>query len=133
MNKIKGIVKQVETDGSLSIVQLSVGESLIQAIVIETPKTATYLQQGKTIYIVFKATEVGIGKNITGQISLRNQLPCTILAIEKSKLLSNITLQFEGNTIDAIITTAATQQLDLKKGEQVTALIKINEVMLSPQ
>jgi len=47
-------------------------------------------------------------------------------------ILCQISLVTHGNTIESIITRNACDQLDLKENDTVVALIKTNEISLSP-
>lgn len=131
MNTLRAEITSVKVHGNLSLVELQLEGTTLKSIVIETPATASYLKKGNTINVLFKETEVIIGKGKGQPISLRNILDCTITNIEKGVLLSKLSLKFKEHSIASIITTNAVEHLDLKKGEQITAMIKTNEIMLS--
>ncbi|MDN5200111.1 TOBE domain-containing protein [Fulvivirgaceae bacterium BMA10] len=131
MNILKGEITEIESQGNLSLVKIQVGQTVLKSIVIETPATSNYLTRGNPVNVLFKETEVVIGKDINGHISLQNQLLCTINAIEKGKLLSKLTLEYNSEKIISIITTGAVDQLSLQKGDTVMAMVKTNEIMLS--
>ena len=103
----------------------------MSAIVIDTPETAPYLKIGNFITVVFKETEVIIGKWNTYEISLRNKFEGTIDFIESGELLSKLTISTLVGKIKSIITTNAVKQLNLEIGTEVTAMIKTNEIMIS--
>lgn len=132
MNKLTGIIRNVKSDTHMSIVEMEVKDTCLKTIVIETPSTAPFLQEGNAINVLFKETEVSIAKNHSGGISLQNKLECRITNIQKGKLLSKITLDFRGNDISSIITSAAVEQLALNVNDHVTALIKTNEIIIAP-
>jgi len=131
MNELKGIVAEVEVNGSLSLVKVNVTDVMLSAMVIDTPETVDYLQSGKTVYLIFKETEVMIGKGIDHPVSLQNKLPGLIKHIEVGELLSKITLQTSVGEIISIITTYSLKKLALQLEDEVTAMIKTNEMMLS--
>lgn len=132
MNKVQGEIIRIEVAKDISIVTVAVTHDIIlKAIVIETPDTATYLQEEQKIGLLFKETEVIIAVEETPQISLQNKIPATILAIDQGKLLSKISLDTAAGKIISLISTAAVSQLDLAPKKQVTAMIKLNEVMLT--
>jgi len=137
LNKLLARIAHIESSGHISLVELRVappgGEAtgdLFSCVVIETPETAPYLRPGNTVYLIFKETEVSIGKNLSGQLSLRNQLPCVIKGLRKGAILTEICLDYRGIEIGAIITTRSAEKLDLKTGDAVTGLIKANEVSI---
>lgn len=132
MNILKATITSIQTNGSLSLVSLDAGDCHLKSIVIETPETADYLIEGKEILVHFKETIVIIGKGNEFKISLQNRLPGHISSIEPGALLSRIHISTPAGEVVSIITSAAVSQLDLKVGDQVTALVKTNEIMLSP-
>ena len=133
MNKLKGIISQVVSDDHMSIVEMKVGDVMLKTIVIETPSSAPFLQTGNEINILFKETEVSIATDYSGKISLQNKMNCHIKAINKGRLLSTISLDFNGIDISSVITSAAVEQLELKINDEVTALVKTNEIIISPE
>ena len=131
MNELRGNIKTVEVSGNLSLVtvQLQNGQ-LLKAIVIDTPQSAAYLDPETAVAVVFKETEVIISTGTQLQISLQNQIPAKISALEKGKLLSKLKLKSTAGNLSSIISSAAVEQLKLELGQEVTAMIKLNEVML---
>jgi molybdopterin-binding protein len=63
-------------------------------------------------------------------ISGRNQLVGRITSIAVIGLLAKVTLDIGGQSVTAIITRDACQDLDLKRGDTAAALIKATEVMI---
>ncbi|HYX09121.1 MAG TPA: TOBE domain-containing protein [Bacteroidales bacterium] len=132
MNKLTGRIVNVASDNHMSILEMDVDGELLKAIVIETPETAPFLRKGNGINIMFKETEVSIAKDFSGVISLQNKMNCTVKEIKKGTLLSRVLLDFKGNEICSVITSAAVEQLGLSTANKITALIKTNEVMIAP-
>lgn len=131
MNSINGEITAIKTSGSLSKVEVTAGENKFKTIVIDTPETADYLKCGNKVKLLFKETEVAIGTGDLSNISLQNRISGTIHKLEMGDLQAKITLETEIGFIKSIITVDAVQQLNLKGGMSVTALIKTNEVMLT--
>jgi molybdopterin-binding protein len=130
MNKIKGTITAIETDEGISLVTVEVSEHAFSAVVIDTPQTAGYLRMGGPVSLVFKETEMAIGKNLSGGLSLRNRFPGRIIAIEEGKVLTNITVDFEGMPLMSVITTPASKRLLLQVGDPVEGLVKATEMSL---
>ena len=131
MNTLSGKVKDIQNHGNLSLVKVTVANVDLTSIVIETPESVDYLQTGTMVKVMFKETEVIMSKELGPGISLQNQIPVTVTAINQGALLSELSLDFAGMPLRSIITSRAVQQLDLKPGVEVVAMIKTNEVMLS--
>ena len=132
MNSLEGHIKEVRVNGSLSLVTVALSDQILfKAIVIETPETASYLTAGHLVKVLFKETEVIIGKDMKHFISLQNQLRGVIRRIERGLLLSNILINTPVGDISSIITTNALDQLSLEEELTVCAMVKTNEIMLS--
>lgn len=132
MNSFIGEITAIEQEESLSLISVRVGEIPFTSIVIDSPDTAPYLHIGNKIQVLFKESEVLIGKIISNyDISLQNKISCTIKAIDKGKLLSKIELESAIGKVVSIITTNAVMKLQLREAEVVTAMVKTNEIMLA--
>jgi molybdopterin-binding protein len=130
MNKLLGKITNIESSEHISIVDIDVEGDLFSTVIIETPETADYLRIGKEVFMLFKETEVSIGKALSGNLSLRNRLKSKIKTIEKGTVLTKITLDYKGKDIISVITTRSTNKLDLKVGDDVQGLVKANEVII---
>ncbi len=131
MNILKGEIESIKVNGGLSIVRVQVGDLNFSTIVIDTPKTDSYLKKGNKIQIIFKETEVIIGVGNMDGISLRNKMFGEIVSIESDKLLSKVVVKTSVGNIISIITSNAVEQLQIKIGSMVTAMVKTNELILS--
>lgn len=131
MNNFEGFIKTVHVNGNLSIVDIEVtSDILMKAIVIDTPETAFYLKSNAKVSILFKETEVIIGLGDQNDVSLQNKIPAIITHLEIGNLLCKLDLKSDAGIFTAIISAAAAVALDLKVEDEVTAMIKLNEVML---
>ena len=63
-------------------------------------------------------------------ISARNQLHGTIEEIVFGTIVVHVTIRVGDNLIESVITRRSADDLDLKNGDTVTALIKATEVMI---
>jgi molybdopterin-binding protein len=131
MNSLKGKIEHIDISGNLSLVGIKVGDCQFKSIVVETPETVDYLRVGGTVDVLFKETEVIIGIGDNMQISLRNKMISTITSIEKGKLLAKLVLQTNAGEVISIITSNAVENLNLKEGLQVMAMVKTNEILLA--
>lgn len=130
MNKLTGKISKIQQSGAILLVDVDVNGHGFSAMLIESATQPEWLQTGHTIELVFKETEVSLAKNLSGMISMRNRMKCTILHIERGELLSKVSLQFQKYVITSAITTRSVNSLDLKVGDEVEALVKANEVSL---
>ena len=63
-------------------------------------------------------------------ISARNQLTGKITDIQLGEVMAHVSVRVGKNVIESVITRRSAEQLNLKKGDTVTAIIKSTEVML---
>jgi len=132
MNKLTGTITSIQSSSEMSIVEVDVSGDVFSATVLETPVSATYLKVGKKIEIIFKETEVAIGRDLTGLISIRNRFKSRIQNIVEHSILSTIVLDYRSGPITSIISTKSTHRLNLRIGDEVEWLVKTNEVSLCP-
>lgn len=132
MNKLEGLITNVDVSGDLSLVSVRLTERLtMKAIVIDTPETAPYLQIGKAVKIMFKETEVVLGTLVDHRVSLQNRIEGTIAHIEKGRLLSRVRIHTDIGELHAVVSSNAIEQLGFSEQMRVYAMIKLNETMLA--
>ncbi len=64
-------------------------------------------------------------------ISARNHLKGKITDIKLGDIMAQVTVKVGQNLIESVITRQSAQELGLKKGDEVTAVVKATEVMIS--
>ncbi len=131
MNRLRGRIAAVESNGHMSLVDVTVGADAFTALLLETPQDAPYLVAGNAVDILFKETEVSLAKNLSGEISLRNRVRGIVRDIRRGTLLSEVVLDCHEHAISSVITSRAAARLNLQVGDAVEALVKANEVSLA--
>lgn len=131
MNSIRGKVSAIKTHGNISQVKVDIGELSFCTVIIETPETVSYLKIGNPIQVVFKETEVIIGKGKQENNSIQNKVEGAIIAYEKGVILSKVILDTAIGSIAAFLTTDSADKLQLEIGNRVSAMIQTTEIMLS--
>ena len=64
-------------------------------------------------------------------ISARNHLKGKIVEIKLGDVVAQITISVEAGTVESIITRQSVEEMNLQKGESVSAVVKATEVMIS--
>ena len=64
-------------------------------------------------------------------LSARNHLKGTIEEIQMGDVLAHITLRMTDGVIESVITRRSAEEMKLKKGDSVTAVVKATEVMIA--
>jgi molybdate transport system regulatory protein len=143
MNVLHGEIMELISEGELSLVKILAYGQIFHSIVIDTADTSPWLTKGNPVRLLFKETEVIVATTDPLSISVRNQLRCRVKKITAGKLLCEVTLSWTAAAtpdtagslvpdIRSVITRNACQELNLKDNDPVIALIKTNEVSLSP-
>ena len=64
-------------------------------------------------------------------ISARNHLRGKITDLKLGDVMAHITIKVGQNIIESVITRQSAEEMNLKKGDTVTAVVKATEVMVS--
>jgi molybdopterin-binding protein len=131
MNQLQGSISNIESSSNISIVDIDVMGCNFTSIIVGTPDNTEYLVLGNKILILFKETEVSLAKGLKGIISLRNQIDSIVKNIIWGSLLTQIELEFINISFTSVITTRSAKLMALKVGDNVTGLIKANEISLA--
>ena len=83
MNRLTGKIIAIESNSHVSLVDVTVGQDVFSATLLETPETADYLKVGTQVTLLFKETEIALAKNLSGMISLRNRISVIVQSIER--------------------------------------------------
>lgn len=134
MNTLPGTITRLETDQQLSLVTVQLGRTAIElrVLVIEGPERADYLQQGQSVALLFKETEVILAAQESPATSIINRLPATVTDYAHGALLSQVNLSTAAGPVKALCPTVGLPELNLESGKAVTLLLKANELILAP-
>ena len=69
-------------------------------------------------------------KAFSKKISARNQLRGTVEEIVLGSVTAKVSVRVGANLIESVITRQSVEEMGIKKGDTVTALIKSTEVMI---
>jgi molybdopterin-binding protein len=64
------------------------------------------------------------------KLSARNKLEGTVEEIKMGDVVAHVTVRVSGGSIDSVITRRSAEEMSLKVGDKVRAVIKSTEVML---
>lgn len=65
------------------------------------------------------------------KLSARNKLAGTVTTINRGEAIANVALDVAGQRLVASITVEAVEELGLREGASVTAIIKASDVILA--
>ena len=63
-------------------------------------------------------------------LSARNQLPGIVQEIQIGDVMAHVVVKVGDNLIESVITRTSAEELQLKKGDSVRAVVKSTEVMI---
>jgi molybdopterin-binding protein len=64
-------------------------------------------------------------------VSARNQLKGKITDIVRGTVMAHVTIKVGENVIESVITRRSADEMKLKKGDKVTAVVKATEVLVA--
>ncbi|WP_435948159.1 TOBE domain-containing protein [Dryocola sp. BD586] len=133
-NQLTGKVSQV-TDGAVNDeveITLNSGGKLI-AVVTRSSVEALGLQPGKEVIALIKAPWVTLATEDCGyQFSARNQFSGTVLSLLRGAVNTTVNVSIDGGgEITSVITNEAADEMALKNGCRLIALIKASSVLLA--
>ena len=70
------------------------------------------------------------GDSMSAKLSARNQIEGKIVELEADGIMAHVTVQVGKNLIESVITRRSADEMKLKVGDRVSAIIKSTEVML---
>ena len=132
MNHLQGEISNIQKFKQLIRVEIQIADDTLYAIILDMGPDAGYRPVlTNTCTILFKETEVSICTDDARHVSISNRISCTLLDIEKEQILSRVKLLYQDKIIFATLSSSELERLNVQIGDQVTALVKENEVMLA--
>jgi molybdate transport system regulatory protein len=127
MNKILAKVSAIESLDNLTVVSFEAHEHKMRlmALGLNFP-----LCIGSEVLLGVKSSNISLAKDFNGEISISNQLQCTITAIDMGALLCSVTLRFADATLHSVITKASAQRMQLHVNDTIIALIKASDLSI---
>lgn len=96
---------------------------------------------GKSLLSEYKQAEIYLDKVLSNprslevkclKLSARNQFKGKVVAVEKGVITSKVKVEIKMPvTVTAVITKEAVEDLDIKVGDEVTAIVKSTEIMIA--
>jgi len=129
MSNLIATVLTIESCNNLHIVEFDFNGQTLSMMSLELDEN---IKIASKVLLAIKPTHIAIGKSFLGDLSYSNQLKSKIKSMQNGKLLSSIILDL-GNAveIESIITKKSSVRLNLKKLDEVTAIIKASDISIS--
>jgi len=130
MNKLNGVIREVKASDSMSIIKVDVDGDAFSAIILEGKNMPANYKAKDSVSVLFKETEVGLAKNLSGMISLRNRFKALVTKVDKGPILSRVVLNYKNNKLESVISTQSCEEMQVAVKDVVEFLVKTNEVTL---
>ncbi|NOZ90955.1 MAG: transporter [Epsilonproteobacteria bacterium] len=127
MSSIVATVSNIWTIDSLHKIELDFCGKSIFMICLELDNS---IKVGTKVKLAISPSHIAIAKDFRGLISYSNIIDSTIVSINRGEILSSVELKFNDITIESIITTTASKEMDLKIGESIKAMLKATELSI---
>lgn len=89
------------------------------------------LSVGDTVYVLIKGTDVMIAKSFSGVLSARNRAKGVVKQIIRGDVLSKVFVESQGDILHAFITNNSLKEMDIREGDEVMAIVKSTELIVS--
>ena len=127
MNRIEATVAEVKNLDSLYIVTFTWHGEKIKMVSLDLDQQ---LGVGDNVILGVNFTSVAIAKNFSGALSYTNQLDANVQNMERGELLSVVGLSYGEDVLESLLLTDSIERLGLKEGDEVTMIIKANDIFL---
>ena len=106
MNRLKGTIVKVNSNGHIWRVAAKIGPTEISAVLLDFAKPEATPLTGKRVVVSFKEAETALALDVPSHmLSIRNRLSCRVLAVEDDGILANVALDFDGSPLGALVTS----------------------------
>lgn len=132
-NQLNVVITEVKTGAVNSlIVGKTKGGDVLKATVTVDSETTLDLKAGKEAVFLFKAPNVIISKGENDlRLSATNQIKGKITAVKEGAVNAEISVRSAGGeNLSATVTNESVKNLALKKGDEVTAIIKATQIIV---
>jgi len=127
MNKILAKVSAIESVDNLSVISFEANK---QHLCLMALGLNFELHVGSEVYLSAKSSNISLAKNLQAELSISNQLTCSIISIEMGVLLCSIRLRFAQTILRSVITKASALRMQLKLNDPIIALIKASDLSI---
>ncbi len=91
------------------------------------------LAVGDAVCVLIKGTDIMLAKSFSGMLSARNRVKGVVGQIVRGDVLSKVCVEAHGETLHAYVTNVSLQEMDVREGDEVTAIVKSTELILSKE
>jgi molybdopterin-binding protein len=128
MNRIRGIIHAVQSDGHLTFVDVIAGGDLFTSLVIDTADER--LRKGNAVNLLFKESDTSLALFERVPISCCNRWAGPVVAMVPGNVVTRVTIDYHGIPVSSIVLTKAVQSLAIHVGLMVLCFVKSSSLII---
>lgn len=132
-NRLHGKIVNIIRGKIHAHVQILWKEVLLSVIITSVSCDDMHLSVGDSICVIIKGTDIMLAKSISGILSARNRTRGLVKQIIRGDVLSKVLIESQGDVLHAIITNASLDEMKINSGDEITAIVKSTELILSKE
>ncbi|HHT9104597.1 MAG TPA: TOBE domain-containing protein [Candidatus Wujingus californicus] len=132
-NRLHGKIVNIIRGKIHAHVQILWKEVLLSVIITSVSCDDMHLSAGDSICVIIKGTDIMLAKSISGILSARNRTRGFVKQIIRGDVLSKVLIESQGDVLHAIITNASLDEMKINSGDEITAIVKSTELILSKE
>lgn len=132
-NRLCGTIVDVTQGQIHAHVQILWKEIPLSVIITRASSEDMRLSVGDTISVLIKGTDIMLAKSFSGMLSARNRAKGVVRQIIQGDVLSKVFVESQGDMLHAIITNTSLKDMDIHNGDEVMAIVKSTELILSKE
>lgn len=130
-NRLSSTIKEIKKGKLNAQINLDWQGVPLSVIITTTSAEEMGLASGDVVDVLFKASDVILARNLSGQLSARNIFGGKIIDIVRGFPLSMVTLDANGAIVKSEITAASLEGMELREGDDIQVVIKSSELILA--
>ncbi|MGH1601432.1 TOBE domain-containing protein [Campylobacter majalis] len=124
---IRAKVKSIDVKDGVSLVVFNANNTHLVMLSLEN----IALKIDQDVMLNAKSSDVFVAKSSIKNSSINNELKCKITNIRFGEILSVLSLDFDGEILQSMITTRSALTLNLKQDDEIFAYIKSTSLYIS--
>ena len=129
-SKVSGTITKVVKGHIHANVQILWKSIPLSVVITSVSCEDMHLSEGDSITVLIKGTDVMLAKSFSGMISARNRVSGIVKQIIEGDVVSKVFVESQGEMLHAIITNTSLKEMDVREGNEITAIVKSTELIL---
>ena len=129
-SKVSGTITTVVKGHIHANVQIMWKSIPLNVVITTASCEDMHLSEGDSITVLIKGTDVMLAKSFSGMISARNRVSGIVKQIIEGDVVSKVFVESQDEMLHAIITNTSLKEMDVREGNEITAIVKSTELIL---